>query len=367
MSEVRRLNSKKCIVLLICFLIVAIILPCVKAQSYAPYVLIHEGTSMDNVKYMLNDLGAVDGVCLMINIYDNTTVAMDDAINRLENYLSNLQGYNVVVQAIYCFPYGYLTHHWQFELSSFSEAFYSEWYGKLNACLATYSNIKLFVGFNEAYFCFENKDDAKTLMQREYTIWKSISEIPFSCEITFPFYLWHNYFNVTDPNFENDVLPIWQNYSDYIGLNLLAYEYPPTYGTNPQGYNRTREAVITALYYGSLYDKPVHVDEVLCWYPQDFQYVADNLMIQPHITSVYKLWDWSNSTEAIYALYNINPESSNITRVSPTWNVYQQILNPSPTPTPTDIPTPWYNDPKLFVIVVAVLATIIILVKKVMD
>lgn len=344
--------NKKYLVPLICCLIV-FTLPCVKAQSYTPYVLIHEGTSMDNVRYMLNDLGAVDGVCLMINLYDNTTIAMDDAINRLENYLSNLQGYKVVVQAIYCFPYGYMSHHWQFELSSFSEEFYSMWYGKLNACLSNHSNVKLFVGFNEAYFHF-SKDDAKTLMQREYTIWKGISAIPFSCEITFPFYLWHNYFNVTDPNFEADILPVWQNYTDYIGLNLIAYRYSPLYGIDPEGYNQTREAVLTALYYGELYDKPVHIDEVLCWYPQDFQLVADNLMRNPHITAVYKLWDWNNSTEATYALYNINPETSIITRVTPTWNVFQQVLNPSPTSAPTieESNPKWYENATTFGIVI---------------
>jgi len=321
------------------------------STDYEVYVLFHEGTSMENIIYMLNDLGSVDGVSVMVNIYDNTTEAMDDAINRLESYLSNLTTYNVVVQAIYCFPYGYMSHHWQFELASFSTEFYAEWYGKLNACLANHTNVKLFVGFNEAYFCFENKADAVTIMQREYTIWKSISAIPFSCEITFPFYLWHNYFNVTNPSFENDVLPIWQNYSDYIGMNLIAYRYSPLYGVDPEGYNKTREAVLTALYYGELYDKPVHVDEVLCWYTQDFQYVADNVMKNPHITAVYKLWDWSNSTEAIYALYNINPESGEIIRVTPTWDVFQ-VINPSPTPTPTTEEAKWYENTTTFGIVV---------------
>jgi hypothetical protein len=295
---------------------------------------------------MLNDLGAVDGVCVMVNLYDNTTEAMDEAINRLESYLSTLQNYKVVVQAIYCFPYGYMSHHWQFELSSFSEEFYTAWYSKLNACFANYSNVKLFVGFNEAYFSFESKNDALTLMQREYTTWKSISSIPFSCEITFPFYLWHNYFNVTDPNFEADVLPVWQNYSDYIGLNLIAYRYSPFYGIDPEGYNQTKEAVLTALYYGELYDKPVHIDEVLCWYPQDFQYVAENLMENPHITAVYKLWDWNNSTESIYALYNIDPENGEITKVTPTWEVFQQVINP---PIQTPIPeTKWYENKLTF-------------------
>ena len=181
------------------------LLSCVSASAdYEVYVLFHEGTNMDNITHMVGDLGAVDGVSVMVNLYDNTTEAMDEAINRLENYLSHLESYKVVVQAIYCFPYGYMSHHWQFEPSSFSEEFYSTWYGKLNACLSNHSNVKLFVGFNEAYFHF-SKDDAKTIMQREYTIWKGISAIPFSCEITFPFYLWHNYFNVTDPNFEADV------------------------------------------------------------------------------------------------------------------------------------------------------------------
>lgn len=103
--------------------------------------------------------------------------------------------------------------------------------------------MKLFVGFNEAYFCFENKVDAFTLMQREYITWKNISSIPFSCEITHPFCEWHNYFNVTDPNYENDVLPIWENYSDYIGLNRIAYNQPPNYGYDPEGYNKTKEAI----------------------------------------------------------------------------------------------------------------------------
>jgi hypothetical protein len=322
------------------------------SPNYEVYVLFHEGTSMNNITYMLNDLGSVDGVSIMVNLYDNTTEAMDDAINRLESYLSQLGNYKVVVQAIYCFPYGYMSHHWQFELSSFTEEFYTKWYGKLDACLANYDNVKLFVGFNEAYFSF-SKDDAKTLMQREYTIWKNISTIPFSCEITFPFYLWHNHFNVSDPNFEADVLPIWQNYSDYIGFNLIAYRYSPLYGVDPEGSNQTKEAVLTALYYGELYDKPVHVDEVLCWYPQDFQFVADSLMKDPQITAVYKLWDWSNSTEAIYALYNINVENGTITRVSPTWNVFQQIFNPSPTATPIDESNPkWYENTTTFGIVI---------------
>jgi len=312
-------------------------------QTYDAYVLIHEGTSMKNIRYMLNDLGNVDGVSVMINLYDNTTLAMDDAINRLESYLSNLSDYKVVVQTIYCFPYGHMTHHWQFELASFSTEFYTEWYSKLNACLSKYPNIKLFVGFNEAYFCFD-KADAVTIMQREYTIWKSISAIPFSCEITFPFYLWHNYFNVTEPNFENDVLPIWQNYSDYIGMNLIAYSYPPQYGVDPLGSNRTKEAVITALYYSNLYGKPVHCDEVLCWYPQDFSYVHDNLMATPHVTAVYKLWDWSNSTEWIYALYNLNSNGT-IVRVHPTWDVYNMTLQQSSASSEILNQTRWYDNP----------------------
>ncbi|MCX8151406.1 MAG: hypothetical protein N3D85_07920, partial [Candidatus Bathyarchaeota archaeon] len=75
---------------------------------------------------------------------------------------------------------------------------------------------------------------------------------------------------------------------------------------------------------------------VLCWYPQDFQFVADNLMRNQHITAVYKLWDWSNSSEAIYALYNINPENGEISRVSPTWNVSQQVINSTPKPIDTE-------------------------------
>lgn len=325
------------------------------ADGYEVYVLFHEGTSMENIRYMLSDLGNIDGVTIMVNLYDNTTVAMDDAINRLESYLSNLTDYHVVVQAIYCFPYGYMTHHWQFELSSFSEEFYTEWYSKLDNCFAHHNNVKLFVGFNEAYFCFD-KSDAVTIMQREYTIWKSTSAIPFSCEITFPFYLWHNYFNVTAPNFENDVLPIWQNYSDYIGMNLIAYSYSPEYGYDPLGSNRTKEAVVTALYYSNLYGKSVHCDEVLCWYPEDFEYVRDNLMTASHRTAVYKLWDWGNSTEWIYALYNINPETGAILRVQPTWNVYDNVINQQlATPTPTATPERWYDNPYVFVVTIGIL------------
>ena len=137
-------------------------------------------------------------------------------------------------------------------------------------------------------------------------------------------------------------------------MNLIAYRYSPLYGIDPEGYNQTREAVLTALYYGELYDKPVHIDEVLCWYPQDFQHVADNLMRNPHITAVYKLWDWNNSTEATYALYNINPETGIITRVTPTWNVFQQVLNPSPTSAPTieESNPKWYENATIFGVVI---------------
>lgn len=86
-------------------------------NNYEVYVLLHERTTRENTTYMLNDLHGVDGVDVMLNLYDNTTIAMDEAIDRLESYLQTLTEYNIIIQAIYSFKNRYIPEdgaHWQF-------------------------------------------------------------------------------------------------------------------------------------------------------------------------------------------------------------------------------------------------------------
>ena len=286
-------------------LLLALVFP-INASNHEVYVLFHEGTSMENIQYMLNDLKYVDGVCVMVNLYGESNEDMEDAINRLTIMLNDLSDYKIIVQAIYVFSDG-----------SFSETFYFQWYSRLANVFHNYPNVVLFVGFNEAYFHFP-KEQAKAIMQREYIAWKNVSTIPFSCEITFPFEEWHTYMNVTNPNFENDVLPIWQNYSDYIGLNIQPY--------TPEGYNLVNQTILTATYYSYLYNKPIHVNEFFLFHKNDVKHAKQTVFQNPHKTAIYKLWDWSNSTENTKALYNINPLSGEITRNPLMWNTYIEVF-----------------------------------------
>ncbi len=99
----------------------------------------------------------------------------------------------------------------------------------MSELLAKHENVILMVGFNEPYNYFRTKEMAQTIMKRENLTWKNMSTTPFSTEFLMPYTFWANYWGSPEnASIEEDCVPFWRNYSDYIGVNLWAYREPPS-------------------------------------------------------------------------------------------------------------------------------------------
>lgn len=314
-------------------------IPVFALNNYDVYVLVHEPdgrvtwAQLLGVLAMLRQKVPIKGVMLSFYVYDNSTSAINEALTRLESYIKSLQDYQVILQPTYRFEqYGYIeSGQWKYPRECFSPEFYQAWYGNLSALIAKYPTINMMVGFNEAYLHFANKEDARAIMKLEYQTWKRLSRIPFSCETTEPYEAWMTFWNVTGPDFEADVLPIWADYSDYIGFQLWADRYPLTYGVDLQGNLTAFEAIYRAKHYADQYGKPIHINELPAWHQDRLDVIADLLCHEPNKICIYKLWDYDDSSEYFYALYLFDHESLIVKPNPYSLNVFKEVFAPKPT------------------------------------
>jgi hypothetical protein len=287
---------------------------------------------------MLQDLKVVDGIQLTFVMDNNQTSDIEKLIDEMEYTIPQFSNYKIIIQLTFNFhDYAYYREpFWYYPIECFSQQFYNNLYGNITQLLANYDNIKLFVGFNEPYYHLENKEDAQTIMIREYTTWKSFnSSIPFSNELPLPYIFWAEYWGKPEnPSVSNDYAPYWKDYSDFIGTNLWADAYNIYYGKDPEGDERAKTCLSIMESYSKEYNKPIHVNEFPTWDKERTKYIADNFMHEPNIFIVYRLWQWKDLEELtdswVYGLYNIDTETNQISRVEPTWYIFRDVFNPLP-------------------------------------
>jgi hypothetical protein len=306
------------------------------------YVLTHinDQLSPEVVRSMLSQLKGVTGIQLDVWVGDNTTSAIWDAKDRLIKWLDAFPDYKVLIQMDYAFDqkYGYYNcPFWVYNnTATLSQEWYNEWYGNLSEVLNQRSNVQLLVGFNEPYNHFRTKEMAQTVMEREYLTWKNLSSIPFSTKFLMPYGYWADYWGFpANASVENDCVPFWANYSDYIGIDLWAERGPPQYGgfVGTSGLDRTKEVTQMLEHYSSLLNKPILIDEVPTWDTTTFQYVVDKIMKSPNIIQIYQLWYWTGQEEkyydsSTYGIFNVNPITHQISKGQPEWRVFNSVFNP---------------------------------------
>ncbi|MCW4006956.1 MAG: hypothetical protein NWF04_10265 [Candidatus Bathyarchaeota archaeon] len=308
------------------------------------YVVVHLNDDLEPelIHQMLDELEVVTGVQLCVWVGDNNTGAIWDAKGRLERWLPEFTQYKVVIQCDYAFEqkYGYYERpFWKYNsTATLSPQWYQNWYGNLSQTLGNYSNVVLMVGFNEPYNHFTTKALAQQVLKTEYQTWKNLSSIPFSTEFLMPYKYWADHWNFPlDPSTENDCVPYWANYSDYIGINLWVDNVPPQYQQTPGAYQRMQAVINMCEYYSNLLDKPIHVNEFPAWDPQTLAYLANKTMQSPNIGQIYQLWYWSNQEDPhidgwSYGLYTINPNTHQTTPTQISYDTFKQTLNPHPNP-----------------------------------
>lgn len=306
------------------------------------YVLVHINDDMEpgTIKSMLNELQVVIGIQFDIWVGDNTTSAIWDAKARIAKWLSEFPNYKIMIQCVYAFDqkYGYYeTPFWKYNTTqTLSQEWYTNWYGNLSEILNAYPNVKVMVGFNEPYNHFEAKEMAQTIIKREYSTWKNMSTIPFSVKLSMPYITWANYWGFPkNASLENDYVPYWESYSDYIGIDLWADHNPPDwYSVGTLAFDRVKQTITTCEFYSDLLKKPILIDEYPAWDKQIFEYICDHAMRSPNIGQVYQLWYWAGQKEAFYdgssyALFNIDTKTHIVTKGDPEWDVFRDILNPA--------------------------------------
>ena len=304
------------------------------------FVVLHVNDELEPevIHSMLNELGVVTGIQICVWVGDNTTDAIWDSKGRLEIWMEEFTDYKVVIQCDYAFNdvYGvYRYPFWIYEnTETMSQEWYTNWFGNLTEVVNRYPNVVLMTGFNEPYNHFATKEMAQTIMKREYLTWKSMSNISFSTEFLMPRLFWAEYWGFPENlTIEEDLVPYWRDYSDYIGVNLWAYNRPPQYGSSPGAYERAIETVELCNYYSEELGKPIHVNEFPAWSNDVFKYTVEELCIYPNIGQVYQLWYWSDSEEMhydgwTYGLYNVDIETHIATRAKPSWEVFDEVLIP---------------------------------------
>lgn len=305
------------------------------------YVVTHVNDELEPevIRSMLDDLEVVTGVQLCVWVGDNNTGAIWDAKGRLERWIKEFDDYKIVIQCDYAFYEKHARYQYPFwvydDTETMSQTWYNNWYGNLSEVLNQYPNVVLMVGFNEPYNHFATKELTHTILKREYLTWKNVSNIPFSTEFLMPRIYWADYWGFPENlTVEDDLVPFWSNYSDYIGVNLWAYNQPPQYGFSSGTYERAIQAVELCKLYSEELGKPIHVNEFPAWSCNAFKYTCENVCNYPNIGQVYQLWYWCDSEEIhydgwTYGLYNVDQQTHQASRVNPSWAVFNEVLIPN--------------------------------------
>ena len=319
------------------FFLFLLLLPLSYKQGYTHVgIVVHvQEISPELALKLIEELKYVRAVQLTFFMVDNTTEQMENCLSLINQWLMKFKDYEVYVQITYNFEkYGYWEcPNWKYNTTaSFSQEFYNEWYSRLATLLNFYDNVKVFVGFNEPFWHFSTTKLAKEIIVREYTTWKTFSKVPFSVEFPQPYEWWARERNFpVNASFTLDCIPCWQNYSDFVGVNLWADDSPPASVQDPEGHNRTVETLELLKQVSRTVGKPIYVDEFPAWRVETFKYVCDVVFDGHHRGNVYRLWypnGYGNSADGeIYGIFNIDTRMQEITRVHPTYYVFNKVLN----------------------------------------
>jgi hypothetical protein len=314
-------------------------------QNYDARVLIHinDLISPAMIKSMLNELPQVTGLQFDVWVGDNTTGGIHDAKARIATWLPEFTNYSIIIQCDYAFEtkYGYWeTPFWKFNNTEIlSQQWYTDWYGNLSEVLNQYPNVQLMVGFNEPYNHFTTKEMTQTIIQREYNTWKNFSNIPFTVKFSMPYIMWADYWHFPqNPSIEEDCVPFWTNYSDYIGMDLWADRAPPQYGSTIETLSLSwvNQTIQMAENYSQQLKKPIFIGEYPAWSPKILTYICNHIAKAPNIGQVYQLWYWTGTEDLhqdawTYGIFNVDPKTLNITRGEPEWSIFNQVLNSTAT------------------------------------
>ncbi|MCW4010590.1 MAG: hypothetical protein NWF05_08225 [Candidatus Bathyarchaeota archaeon] len=304
------------------------------------WVVVHTNYPFDVVHAMLNDLGNVEGLVLVFKLEDNTTKAIDQVVANMTSWLPAFPDYKIDVQVSYLFPdkYGYLLPEEKggnYVLNStacFSDSFMGEYFTALADVFSQYSNVVLFTGYNEPYHHFSNKYLAQEVLKKEYTIFKEkCSWVNFSTEFGMATEFWESFLgfpeNVT---LEDDIVPFWRDYSDYVGVNVWVDRTSPLSGYDEESETRFNDALEELSEWSYKLGKPIHINEFPCWYEDRVKTIAENYMAEPNICAFYQLC--FPRTGAVndgweYALYNLNTTDTSFVRNPICYDVYDSVFS----------------------------------------
>lgn len=313
----------------------------VNLENTDVYVVTHVNDKLkpEIIKSMLDELEIVTGIQLCLWVGNNDTGAIWDAKGRLETWIKEFTEFKIIIQCDYAFDYKYGYYQnpfWIYEdTETLSQKWYKNWYGNLSGVLNQYPNVVLMVGFNEPYNHFKTKEMAQTIIKREYLTWKNMSNIPFSTEFLMPRIFWADYWGFPENiSIEEDLVPYWSNYSDYIGVNLWAYNSPPQYHHSSRVFERTMEVIEVCKFYSKQLEKPIHVNEFPAWSSDIFKYTYEKAFKHPNIGQVYQLWYWSGLEDEhldgwSYGLYNVDYTTHQVSRAKPSWYIFRELLIPN--------------------------------------
>ncbi len=295
---------------------------------------------IDMVSAMLDDLRNVHGLVLIFDVEDNNTEAINKTTTTMRTWLEAFPNYQIDVQITYLFAdrYGYLLPekkgaNWVLNNTDcFSDEFMTEYYQAVADVFRDFDNVVLFTGYNEPYNHFTNKYLAQEVIRKEYTTFKAVCDwVPFSVEFGMAVDFWQSFLgfpeNVT---LENDIVPYWRDYSDYVGFNLWVDKVSPLSGYDIDSQARFENALATASEWSAKLNKSIHINEFPCWYENRVEKIVKDYMVAPNICAFYQLC--FPPTGAVndggeYGIYNINLTSNTFTRNPLCYGVYSSVFS----------------------------------------
>lgn len=289
---------------------------------------------------LVDSLGVIDLVQLPIRLFGNTTSDIDNAVTELETWVKAFNGYDIALQTYYS-GFGFYTeertqHLEQYNLTTLSQTFYTNYFSKLGNLTKKYSNIVLYIGFNEPYL-HVTESEIPTLLEREYTTWKDYSTVPFSIEMFSPCEFWREKIQFLSESSYNYTLfkGFWANYSDYIGVNLWLPEaktppasppYEPLTAEDTDPANLRKLALDTwelLKAFSSELNKPILIAEFPIQYPDIYDILLkDGAMKKPNI-AIHFCFMTANPPHDD-TLYGVNPSTADYWKIEPT---YYDFLN----------------------------------------
>ena len=307
------------------------------------WVVVQTNDPVDVVRVMLKDLENVQGLVLIFAIEDNTTKAIGNVINQMDGWLAAFPEYKIDVQITYRFSdkYGYLLPeengaNWVLNSTAcFSDLFMADYYRDLAWEFKQYPNVVLFTGYNEPYNHFANKYLAQEVIKKEYTTFKSFCPwLNFSTEFGMAVDFWQGFLGFPENiTVENDMVPFWRDYSDYVGFNLWVDRVNPLSGYDEESQARFDNALAVASEWSAKLNKPIHINEFPCWYENRVKTIVQKYMRAPNICAFYQLCFpavGAVNDGGAYGIYNINPTNNTFTRNPLCYNVYNSAFNDPP-------------------------------------